>query len=88
MRRRVEEYFGVRVLMCRPLHRRQGDHRPRPRPRREARGQLHRPPGLPHLPQLRRRHRLRLHLPTHGAPLRGLRQEVQGQLCGMENVVY
>ena len=38
---------------------------------------VHGSPGLPHLPQLRRRHRLRVRFAPHGASFGRLRQEVE-----------
>jgi hypothetical protein len=49
-------------------------------PHQEAGGPVHRAPGLPHLPLLRGRHGLRLHLPPYGAPLRRLREKVQARV--------
>mmetsp|Transcript_34725 Transcript_34725/g.90870 ORF Transcript_34725/g.90870 Transcript_34725/m.90870 type:complete len:201 (+) Transcript_34725:103-705(+) len=63
-----------------PLHHRQGDRRPRPRPHPQARRQLHRPPGLPALQRRRRRYRLRPGRAPPRAPLGRLRPQVEAVL--------
>merc|ERR1711988_204281 len=60
-----------------PLHRWQGDRGPCARPRAQARGQLHWPPGLPRLQRRRRWHRLRPRRPPPRAPLGRLRPQVE-----------
>lgn len=67
-------------LRPRPLHHRQGDRGHRAGPGAQAERPVHRAPGLSRVPQLRRRHRLRLHVAAHGTPLRGLRQEEQARV--------
>mmetsp|Transcript_18076 Transcript_18076/g.56318 ORF Transcript_18076/g.56318 Transcript_18076/m.56318 type:complete len:278 (-) Transcript_18076:1387-2220(-) len=67
-------------LRARPLHGRQGDHRPRARPHPQARGQLHGPAGLPRVQCRWRWHGLGSLLAAPRAPLRRLRPQVEADV--------
>ncbi len=68
------------TVLQRSLHDRQRDHRSGAGPRPSSGGQLPWTARIPHLPLVRRRHRLRIHVAAHGTPVRRLREEVKARV--------
>ena len=63
-----------------PLHHWQGTHRLSPGAHQQARRAVSGTAGVHRVPQFRRRHRVGFHVPAHGTPDGGLREEVQARV--------